>query len=122
MNKKMESMLEKFSSNTEELLGFITEMEKNGIEKLTNVERSQLLKQLEIIEDITGKAETLSQKTKRDGVPELEKDQKSELKLDVKNKQDKKSRISNLMKPSPKMSMQNTQSENEKNKKEREKK
>ena len=51
MNKKMESMLEKFSSNTEELLGFITEMEKNGIEKLTNVERSQLLKQLEIIED-----------------------------------------------------------------------
>lgn len=118
MNNQMELLLKKFSSNTEELLEFILNIEKIGIENLTKVEREQFLKQLEIIEDITGKADTLSNKTKRDGVPELEKNQKTELKLD--NKQKQKSRISNLMKPSPMHTM--TNSENEKSKKERDSK
>lgn len=123
MNKIMEDLLKNFSENTTELLNFMNKIDEMGIENLTREERNQFLKQLEIIEDITGKADTISQKTKRDGVPELESEQsqKIELKSELKKEAVKKPRISNLMKPSPTLNMSNSINNSEKEKKEREK-
>lgn len=123
MNKIMEDLLKNFSENTTELLNFMNKIDEMGIENLTREERNQFLKQLEIIEDITGKADTISQKTKRDGVPELESEQsqKIELKSELKKEAVKKPRISNLMKPSPTLNMSNSINNAEKEKKEREK-
>lgn len=124
MNKRMEELLKDFSENTKELLEFMNKLDEIGIDSLTKDERNQFLKQLEIIEDITGKADSISQKTKRDGVPELESEQskKIELKIEAKKEVVKKPRISNLMKPSPTLNMGNSINNAEKEKKERDKK
>ena len=94
----MEEMLKKFSSNTNELLKFLEQLDNVDIEKLSQKDKDTLIEQLESIENITGKAESLSLKTKRDGVPEIEKSYvapKEEIKEEI-----KKQKKSNLMKPS----------------------
>jgi hypothetical protein len=80
----MEEMLKKFSSNTNELLKFLEKLDDVDIEKLSKKDKEILLEQLESIENITGKAESLSLKTKREGVPEIGKNPvapKEELKI-----------------------------------------
>lgn len=116
---KMEDILQKFSSNTTELLKYLDNMEKSDLTKLNKKDRDILISELERIEEVTGKADSLSAKTKREGVPEMQKDLQNKLENEFKPKpaETPKPKRSNLMKPKLSNSLDINNSKKEKEKK-----
>lgn len=103
-NTQIEQVLERMSNFTAALSADLEEFSNIDFKSLSKKERSEFLKEIEHFEILTSKAEAISQKTSRDGVPEIVANQQDN-KLDnkVENKAENKAspkKRSNLMKPS----------------------
>jgi hypothetical protein len=114
-NTQIEQVLQRMSNFTASLNADLEAIANTDFKNFSKKDRSDFLKEIEHFELLTSKAEAISQKTSRDGVPEIvanQQDNKLDNKLE--NKAAPKKRASNLMKPG----LMNTPSTNQ-NKKDR---
>lgn len=98
---QIEQVLQRMSNFTASLNADLEDIANTDFKSFSKKDRAEFLKEIEQFELLTSKAEALSQKTSREGVPEIVANQQ-ENKLDNKleNKAAPKKRSSNLMKPS----------------------
>lgn len=97
---QIEQVLQRMSDFTASLNADLEDIANTDFKSLSKKDRSDFLKDIEHFELLTSKAEAISQKTSREGVPEIvanKKDNKLDNKLE--NKAAPKKRSSNLMKP-----------------------
>jgi len=97
---QIEQVLQRMSNFTAALNADLEDIANTDFKSFSKQERADFLKEIEQFELLTSKAEALSQKTSREGVPEIVANQQ-ENKLDNKleNKAAPKKRAVNLMKP-----------------------
>lgn len=100
-NTQIEEVLQRMSNFTASLTADLEEFSNIDFKSLSKKERSDFLKDIEQFELLTSKAEAISQKTAREGVPEIvANQQENKLEQKLENKAAPKKRASNLMKPS----------------------
>lgn len=102
----LETIIQRMSTFTIDLEEILKDISETDFQSLSKGDRSDILKDIENIEILTSKAEALSRKTSREGVPELMANQATkkldnELENKSENKPAPKKRIPNLMKPAP---------------------
>lgn len=115
-NTQIEQVLQRMTNFTASLNAELEDITNTDFKNFSKKEREDFLKDIEHFELLTSKAEALSQKTSREGVPELVANKKdNKLDNNLENKAAPKKRSSNLMKPG----LTNTPSTTNPNKKDR---